>query len=154
MMNSLIRLCRSALCAPRKVNSCLPGSSLVLPAKGLDVFVDEITHILIICTASRLTLLGLSHPSPREVSLYHTQLTADLPTSILAISGTHSGRIFMTGSNKDLYEVEYSNSSGWFFGSGAKVAVHNRSSGGLSNWIPSVFSSSSASFRHSLRHVI
>lgn len=108
-----------------------------------DVFVDTITHVLLICTTSRLTLLGLSHPSSREINLYHTQLTADLPTSIISIHGTNAGRVFMVGANKDLYEVEYSNQAGWFFGSGAKVVVHNRSSGTLSNWVPSVFGSSS-----------
>lgn len=61
---------------------------------------------------------------------------------MLSISGTTAGRIFMLGSNKDLYELEYASESGWFFGSSTRVYLHNRTSGTLSNWVPSILSSS------------
>ena len=108
-----------------------------------DVFVDDITHVLIICTASRLTLLGLSRPSGRELNLYHTNMSVGTPTAMLHIAGTTSGRVFMRGGNKDLYELEYSSESRWFFGSGARVGITNRSSGNLSTWMPSIMSSNS-----------
>ena len=60
---------------------------------------------------------------------------------MLHIAGTAAGRVFMRGTNKDLYELEYTSESRWFFGSGARVGVTNRSSGTLSTWMPSVFSS-------------
>ena len=111
----------------------------------LDVFVDDITHVLIICTSSRVSLLGLSRPSSHELNLYATNLSADTPIAMLQISGTASGRVFMRGSNKELYELEYTSDSRWFFGSGAKVTLTNHSSGTLSNWMPSVFSAASMS---------
>lgn len=49
----------------------------------------------------------------------------------------------MLGQNKDVYELEYSSESGWFFGSSTRVYLHNRTSGALSNWVPSILSSGS-----------
>ena len=112
---------------------------------SLDVFVDDITHVLVICTASRLTLLGLSRPSSHELNLYQTNMSADTPTTMLHIAGTDSGRVFMRGGNKNLYELEYSSESRWFFGSGARVGITNRSSGSLTTWMPSIMSSTSKS---------
>ena len=108
-----------------------------------DVFVDDITHVLIICTATRLTLLGLSRPPSGELNLYATNLAADTPTAMRSIVGTSTGRVFMLGANKDLYELDYSSESRWFFGSGTRVGITNRSSGSLSTWMPTMLSSSS-----------
>lgn len=110
-----------------------------------DVFVDDITYVLIICTAAKATLLGLTRTSS-DINLYHTNLQVDLPTPMITISGTNAGRIFMNGANKELFELEYSSESGWFFGSSTKIGLKNLSSGSLSNWVPSVFGSSSRSF--------
>jgi nuclear pore complex protein Nup155 len=63
---------------------------------------------------------------------------------MLSITGTDSGRIFMLGQNRNVYELEYSASSGsWFFGSSNNVKLHNRTSGALTNWTPSMFASKS-----------
>ncbi len=121
------------------------GYEIVSELTAPDVFVDDITHVLIISTSSRLTLLGLSRTSGRELNLYHTNLSADTPTAMLQIAGTSPGRVFMRGANKDLYELEYSSESGWFFGSGARVSITNRSSGTLSAWMPSLLTSTSES---------
>ncbi|EIW68747.1 hypothetical protein TREMEDRAFT_63207 [Tremella mesenterica DSM 1558] len=106
-----------------------------------DVFVDDITHVLLICTSSRATLLGLSRSPQGELSLYQTSLTVDTPTTMVSIHGSDSGRIFMLGLNRDLYELEYSGEGGWFFGSSTRVILHNRTSGALSNWVPTFLSS-------------
>lgn len=45
---------------------------------------------------------------------------------MLSILGTDSGRVFMNGENKGLYELEYTNSAGWFFGSSSKIWVTGR----------------------------
>lgn len=115
-----------------------------LADSNVDVFVDDITHVLIITTMSKVTLLGLLRsPNSRELSLYQTNLQADLPTQMLSISGTASGRVFMNGADKNLYELEYTSEGGWFFGSGARVSIINRSSGGMGIWMPSFLASSS-----------
>lgn len=107
-----------------------------------DVFVDGITHILIICTASKATLLGLSR-TPSELNLYHTNLQVDLPTTMLNISGTAAGRVFMNGISKEMFELEYSSGSAWFFSSSTKIALRNLSTAALNNVLPTIFRSAS-----------
>jgi nuclear pore complex protein Nup155 len=104
-----------------------------------DVFVDDITHLLVICTSAKATLLGLSRSAKGELSLYATNLSTDTPTAMVDIRGTDSGRVFLLGANKELYELEYSTNNGWLSG-GSKMWISNRSSGYLSTWVPSVFS--------------
>ena len=108
-----------------------------------DVFLDEITHVLLICTATRVSILAISRPSAREINLHGCNMSADLPTAMLQIEGTASGRIFMRGDNKDLYELQYqSEATGWFWGNGSRVNVINRTSGGWTNAItPAILSS-------------
>ncbi|WVF70035.1 hypothetical protein IAT40_004822 [Kwoniella sp. CBS 6097] len=121
-------------------NDTIQAVGLVKARK--DVFVDEITHVLVICTSSKATLLGLSRPAnSREISLYHTNLSVETPAAMIDIKGTSAGRIFMLGANKDLYELDYSSDASWFFGSSTKVGLHNRSSGSLANWTPGFLSS-------------
>ncbi|WWD22088.1 hypothetical protein CI109_106577 [Kwoniella shandongensis] len=109
-----------------------------------DVFVDDITHVLVICTSAKATLLGLSRPSnSREINLWATNLSVDTPTAMIDIKGTAAGRIFMLGANKDLYELDYSAKDSWLFGSATSIKVHNRSSGNMANWLPSVLASNS-----------
>ncbi|KAL7424377.1 hypothetical protein Q5752_000059 [Cryptotrichosporon argae] len=105
-----------------------------------DVFVDDITHVLVIATATRITLLGLAAGAGAEINLYATNLSADAPAPLIDVRGTHAGRVFALGANKDLYEIEYSTTAGWL-GGGSRMWVSNRSSGYLSAWVPSVFSS-------------
>ncbi|KLT44819.1 nucleoporin-domain-containing protein [Cutaneotrichosporon oleaginosum] len=102
-----------------------------------DVFVDDIHYLLVICTATKATLLGLSRSAKGELSLYATNMSVEAPTTMTCIRGTDSGRIFLLGVNKDIYELEYSISSGWL-SSGSKVWLTNHSSGYLSTWVPSV----------------
>jgi nuclear pore complex protein Nup155 len=102
-----------------------------------DVFVDDIHYLLVICTATKATLLGLSRSPKGELSLYATNMSVEAPTTMTSIRGTDAGRIFLLGVNKDIYELEYSISSGWL-SSGSKIWLTNRSSGYLSTWVPSV----------------
>ncbi|WRT64996.1 uncharacterized protein IL334_001937 [Kwoniella shivajii] len=121
-------------------NDTIQAVGLVKARK--DVFVDEITHVLVICTSSKATLLGLSRPpNSREISLYATNLSVETPTAMVDIKGTSAGRIFTLGANKDLYELDYSSDSSWFFGSSTRVGLHNRSSGSLANWTPGFLAS-------------
>nr|XP_019008734.1 nuclear pore complex protein Nup155 [Kwoniella pini CBS 10737]OCF47515.1 nuclear pore complex protein Nup155 [Kwoniella pini CBS 10737] len=123
-------------------NDTIQAVGLVRARK--DVFVDEITHVLLICTSSKITLLGLSKPyNSKEINLYATNLSVESPTAMIDIKGTPAGRIFMLGANKDLYELDYTSDSSWFFGSSTKVGLHNRSSGSLANWTPGFLASKS-----------
>lgn len=110
-----------------------------------DVFIDELSHLLVICTKSKISVLGLGRAADSNaISLFTTNLATDAPTAMTHVAGTSTGRIFMRGIDKNLYELDYSNNSKWFFSSGAKVWVINRSSSAWSNWMPSVMSSSTS----------
>jgi nuclear pore complex protein Nup155 len=90
-----------------------------------DVFIDDITHVLIVCTRSTATILGISRTEDK-LNFFQTELSCQLPTRMLSVSGTNSGRIFMNGENKGLYELEYTNATGWWFGSSNKVWITGR----------------------------
>lgn len=114
--------------------------AVVRPRK--DVFQDHITHLLIICTSTKVTLFGLGKSAQGDLDLYSTGLTADTPTTMISIAGTGTGRIFALGANRDMYEFEYASETGWLFGASSRLSVHNRTSGALANWVPSFLSSS------------
>ncbi|CED85089.1 Nuclear pore complex, Nup155 component (D Nup154, sc Nup157/Nup170) [Phaffia rhodozyma] len=79
------------------------------------VFIDSITHLLVICTSNNLLLLGLSRSPSSELTLYATDLT--IPTDGISMSDVVSfpnGRTFMCGSDGNLYEMVYRADEGWF----------------------------------------
>ena len=112
------------------------------PCLYTDVFIDALTHLLVICTSTKITVLGLGRENgSNAISLFSTNLSTTSTTPITYIAGSKSGRVFMLGETKELFELEYSNDSSWFFGSGAKIAIKNLSSGYLSNLLPTFLSS-------------
>lgn len=100
---------RSAQTDLRPVSPSLPG-----------VFIESITHLLVICTPTTLHLLGLSAAkSPasksKDLTLYATDLT--IPTdgiSMTSVCSTPSGRTFLCGSDGNLHEMVYRADEGWF----------------------------------------
>ncbi|TEA18290.1 Nucleoporin NUP170 [Colletotrichum sidae] len=92
--------------------------ALVAPKPG--IFVNTITHILVVATSSEMTLLGLSAtPTPsgtKTVSLYSTKLNLPLRgVDVRVIAGTADGRIFFGGSNDtDVHELYYQQEEKWF----------------------------------------
>ena len=103
-----------------------------------DVFIDGITHLLIISTASRTKMLGLSQEDNGELSIYTTDFEVDSPAQFTEVQGTDDGRVFLLGHNRDIYELEYTANSGWF-GNGTKMWITNRTSSVIANWVPSLF---------------
>jgi nuclear pore complex protein Nup155 len=87
----------------------------LVPAKP-NVFIDSITHLLVICTPTTLILLGLSNAQGgADLTLYATDLS--ISTDGVGMSDVRSmpdGRTFMTGSDGCLYEMQYRADEGWF----------------------------------------
>lgn len=78
------------------------------------VFINTISHLLVLCTPSTLILLGLS-VAPNDITLYATDLS--IPTDGIAMTDVVSmpdGRTFMVGSDGCLYEMQYRADEGWF----------------------------------------
>lgn len=89
------------------------------------MFIDDITHVLVICTRTTATILGISRQD-NKLNFFQTELSCQLPTRMINVVGMSNGRVFMNGENKGLYELEYTNATGWWFGSSNKVWVTGR----------------------------
>lgn len=106
------------------------------------MFVDEITHLLVICTPVSVLLLGVSlNVSPaahnrtrKELKLYATDMSVSSEVEMTSVIGTPDGRIFMCGlQDGNLYELHYQEKEGWF---GKRVQLINHSVGGVSSLLP------------------
>ncbi|KAE9408173.1 nucleoporin [Gymnopus androsaceus JB14] len=112
---------------------------LVKPKKGL--FIEEISHLLVICTPVSILLIALSFSM---VKLYATDLTISTEVEMTSVVGTPDGRIFMCGSQDgNLYELHYQENEGWF---GKRIQLINHSVGAMSSLLPR-FTSTSAEDR-------
>jgi len=140
-----------------ELTDVIVGVALVRPRPG--VFVDSISHLLILSTPSQVHLVGLGYapPSPgakKDVTFYLTGLS--VPTdgiSFTTIRGTSNGRIFLSSSPEPLtpggiggdgclYELAYQSSEGWF---AKRCTLHNLTSGSIvKSVVPSFLRSLSA----------
>ncbi|GAA5951998.1 hypothetical protein JCM3765_005163 [Sporobolomyces pararoseus] len=140
-----------------ELSDVIVGVALVRPRPG--VFVDSISHLLVLSTPSQVHLVGLGYAAPslgakKEVTFYLTGLS--VPTdgiSFTNIRGTSNGRIFLASSSEPLtpggiggdgclYELAYQSSEGWF---AKKCTLHNLTSGSIvKSVVPSFLRSLSA----------
>jgi nuclear pore complex protein Nup155 len=111
--------------------------ALVPPKPG--VFVETITHILVVATSSEIILLGVSAtPTPsgsKSVSLYQTKMAVHRGSSDVShIVGTASGRIFLGGdTDTDIHELFYQQEERWFSSRCGKI---NHTNQGWSSVVP------------------
>lgn len=141
-----------------ELNAVILGVGIVAPRPG--VFVDSITHLLVISTTTTITLvgIGLAAPSPggkKEVTFYLTGLS--VPTDGLPftkIKGAPGGRIFLCTASGEgtppgtadgdgcLYELAYQSTEGWFV---KRCSLNNLTSSSIGNSVmPSFLRSLSA----------
>jgi nuclear pore complex protein Nup155 len=78
---------------------------------GLEMMIDNISHVLVIATPLEVILLGVSAGRENALpgnTLYTTYLSVPSDNvSMTSIHGSSTGRIFMTGSDGHVYEMEY-----------------------------------------------
>ncbi|CAM1503113.1 Fc.00g078890.m01.CDS01 [Cosmosporella sp. VM-42] len=92
--------------------------ALVPPKPG--IFVNTITHILVVATSAEMILLGLSATDTpagtKAVSLYQTKMVLPLRgNDVRVIAGSANGRIFFGGSSEiDINELYYQSEEKWF----------------------------------------
>ncbi|KAG5930306.1 hypothetical protein E4U42_002230 [Claviceps africana] len=92
--------------------------ALVPPKPG--IFVETITHILVVATSSEMILLGLSASDTpagtKSVALYQTKMNLPLRgNDVRVISSSADGRIFFGGSSDfDINELYYQSEEKWF----------------------------------------
>ncbi|KAF2159334.1 hypothetical protein M409DRAFT_30210 [Zasmidium cellare ATCC 36951] len=94
---------------------------LVPPKPG--VFIEDIKHMIVICTANDMLLLGVAAQTTstgaQTVALYNTRMS--IPIRGLGVTlieaSKKTGRIFFTGRlSDDIYEFQYQQDEGWFRG--------------------------------------
>jgi nuclear pore complex protein Nup155 len=114
--------------------------ALVRPKQSL--FIEEISHILVICTPISVSLIALSStilPLPNnklhtDITMYATDLSLSTEVEMTSVVGTEGGRIFMCGAQDgNLYEFHYQESESWF---GKRVQLINHTVGGMHSLLP------------------
>lgn len=111
---------------------------LVRPKPG--VFVEGITHLLVIATLHEIFLLGVAAPKSNtgELQFYGTRMS--VPTTgidVSCIESTATGRIFFAGKvDTHVYELLYQAEEGWFSRRCSKV---NHTGSTMDNFMPTAF---------------
>jgi nuclear pore complex protein Nup155 len=122
--------------------------ALVKPKPG--VFIDDIQHLLVICTPVSVLLLGIQQVpgttstgrSKTDLKVYATGMSVPTEVQMNSVAGTADGRIFLSGAQDgNLYELHYQEKEGWF---GKRVQLINHSVGGVQSLLPK-FSASASS---------
>ncbi|EME38428.1 hypothetical protein DOTSEDRAFT_75834 [Dothistroma septosporum NZE10] len=99
---------------------------LVRPKPG--VFVADIKHLIVVCTATEMLLLGVAAQTTstgaQTVALYNTRMA--IPVRGIGVQSINAseqtGRIFFTGSaSEDIYEFQYQQDEGWFRGKTSRI---------------------------------
>ncbi|KAL5535480.1 hypothetical protein ACEPAF_3574 [Sanghuangporus sanghuang] len=108
-----------------------------------NVFIDEITYLLVICTPVTVILLGLSTQAStgpefrkhKDIKLYATDITVSTDgITMTSVTSTSDGRIFMCGIGDGcLYELHYQEKEVWF---GKRFHLVNHSAISMPSFIP------------------
>ncbi|EKG15569.1 Nucleoporin [Macrophomina phaseolina MS6] len=103
------------------------------------VFVDAITHLLVVATTTDMILIGVAHNKTpegiNEVALYQTNMRASIRgLSVRCIEGSaKTGRIFFGGEvTDDVYELTYQQEERWF---GSKCGTVNHVNKSVVNYV-------------------
>lgn len=121
----------------------------LVPAKA-GVFVDSITHVLVLCRETTVTLVGVAAtPGPataginrrRELELFETDITVSTSNQeMVSVVGTPEGRIFMCGkTGGEIFELEYARTEGWLWS--GRTVLSQRTGKGMATLLPSLFAS-------------
>ncbi|KAJ1533904.1 hypothetical protein HK405_000269, partial [Cladochytrium tenue] len=100
---------------------------LVKPIPG--VFLDQITHLLVVATPIEILLVAVAYDRHRNaLALYRTDIGAASDNVMMtSIVGTRDGRIIMAGGNGKIYELQYQAEDGWFTRKCRKVELSSSS---------------------------
>jgi nuclear pore complex protein Nup155 len=132
-------------------------TSVTLVRPKASLFIEEISHLLVICTPVSVLLLGVSVTSvngpdnrPRkEIQFYATDRNAPTDIEMISVAGTQNGRIFMAGAQDGcLYELHYQETESWF---GKRVQLINHSVGGVQSLLPRFAAGSSDGERYFIK---
>jgi nuclear pore complex protein Nup155 len=133
-------------------SNSITAVKLVIPRAG--VFVEDITHLLVVATTAEMILLGVASKletiatvgskletlGVRTVSLYQTRMSLSIRgINVQVIEGSAAtGRIFFSGrGDNEIYELTYQQEEKWFASRCGKV---NHTSPGYTSLVPAIWS--------------
>jgi nuclear pore complex protein Nup155 len=111
-------------------NHPITAVKLVAPRPG--VFIEDIKHMIVVCTDSEMLLLGVALQNTptgaREVHLYNTRMTISIKgLGVHLVEASSNGRIIFCGNySDDIFEFHYQQEEGWFRGKTQRVC-HTKS---------------------------
>ncbi|OBT97132.1 hypothetical protein VE01_04801 [Pseudogymnoascus verrucosus] len=120
-------------------SNSITAVKLVVPRRG--VFLDTITHLLVVATTAEIILLGVgatTNPATgaKVVTLFNTGMSLSIKgIDVRVIEGSAaSGRIFFSGGgDNEVYELTYQQEEKWFASRCGKV---NHTSPGYTSLVP------------------
>lgn len=114
----------------------MPAFTASQASSRTDVFIDDLRYLLTICTPTKITVLGLGTGPNSSINLFSTNLSTSSPSGMDSVLGTSAGRIFMLGRDANVYELLYTNSTGFISSGGPSLSVTNRSRSWLMSFAP------------------
>ncbi|KAI9264462.1 Nup133 N terminal like-domain-containing protein [Sporodiniella umbellata] len=87
-----------------------------------DVFnIEKVYRLMIVSTASQVKVIAISKDSTNKVRFHQTDTrTGTAGINMKSIVGTKQGRVFMLGSDGNVWELDYRQTEGWFTGKCSK----------------------------------
>lgn len=128
--------------------------TLARPRKG--VFLDSVSHILVLGMTDRVSIIGLSCTEVngfKTVELFATGMhTSTRGINVDVMASTASGRVFFAGyMDNDIYELKYQQTEGWFYGKCSKV---NHTTKGMAAFAPMIAFSNRKAYEHCVQMVV
>lgn len=93
-----------------------PIVCVALVAAKPDIFLPDVSHVLVVANSQEIITIGISVDQNSEnLCFYQTDMTVSSDNvKMQRICGTKGGRIFMAGDDGYLYEFDYKAHESWF----------------------------------------
>jgi len=121
-------------------DQAIVAAGVIVPRRA--VFQEAIQHLIVLCTTTEIRLIGVCHSGEdfEDITLQllpqYTISTDNI--SMISVAGSMNGRIFLGGSDGNLYEIKYEAKDTWRSKRCTKIN-HTR---GIRGYLPSFLPSS------------
>ncbi|GAA5809257.1 hypothetical protein MFLAVUS_002662 [Mucor flavus] len=91
------------------------GVAFVPPKAG--IFAPEINHLLIISTVREVKIIAVSYSASSGLKVFKTDMSTNTSgINMKTITGTKFGRVFMLGTDGNVWDLDYRREETWFSG--------------------------------------
>ncbi|KAI9486645.1 MAG: Nup133 N terminal like-domain-containing protein [Benjaminiella poitrasii] len=89
------------------------GIGFVKPKPG--IFIKEMKQLMIVSTVREVRVVGLVYDPKLGLKIFNTDMSTNTAgVNMISIVGTNQGRIFMLGSDGNVWELDYRSEESWF----------------------------------------